>query len=293
MYVRSNDKVIVHCPEHGDWEITPSNHLRQRGCPKCGREYLKKLHSKSLEKFLQDAKAIHGDKYGYEDVVYNNSKIHVKIKCYEHGTWEQMPLNHLKGYGCPVCASIERGLAQRTAQEDYILSVSSEHENKYDYTFARYEGLLNKIDIICPVHGKFSMRAGTHKGSKYRPGAGCPKCAINGYSKAKPGLLYVLVTPCGLTKIGITNRDLKHRIRAVRRSSGYQFSEAHSYWMEDGEIIADMETLLLRELKSSYEQPTEKFDGSTETFKNVDVINLLQRITELIKECEDTLNQEV
>lgn len=30
VYVRSTDKVVVHCTKHGDWEITPSNHLNQR-----------------------------------------------------------------------------------------------------------------------------------------------------------------------------------------------------------------------------------------------------------------------
>lgn len=202
-----------------------------------------------------------------------------------------MPSNHLKGYGCPSCAAMERGIAQRTAQDEYISAVSAEHNNKYDYTLVKYEGQSSKIDIICPVHDKFSMRAGTHSGSKYRPGAGCPKCAVNGYNKSKSGMLYVLVSPCGLTKIGITNRDLKHRIRAIKKSSGYAFYESHSYSLADGEIIAGMETLLLRELKTQYKQPEERFDGCTETFKGVDIPRLLERINELIKEYTDTHNK--
>lgn len=36
-YLGSNKKVIITCPIHGDWEQTPSNHIRGNGCPKCSK----------------------------------------------------------------------------------------------------------------------------------------------------------------------------------------------------------------------------------------------------------------
>lgn len=36
-YLRSSLKVIITCQKHGDFEITPNNHLKGRGCPKCGK----------------------------------------------------------------------------------------------------------------------------------------------------------------------------------------------------------------------------------------------------------------
>src|SRR5690606_13293002 len=36
-YVKHDSKLIITCPEHGDFEQTPNNHLRGNGCPKCGK----------------------------------------------------------------------------------------------------------------------------------------------------------------------------------------------------------------------------------------------------------------
>lgn len=35
-YIRSNIRVIITCPIHGDFEQTPNNHLKGTQCPICG-----------------------------------------------------------------------------------------------------------------------------------------------------------------------------------------------------------------------------------------------------------------
>lgn len=47
---------------------------------------------------------VHGDKYDYSLVEYNNSKKKVKIICKYHGVFTQSPNTHLGGHGCPRCA---------------------------------------------------------------------------------------------------------------------------------------------------------------------------------------------
>lgn len=37
-YVNNNTKVLVTCPKHGDFLVTPANHLKGRGCPICKSE---------------------------------------------------------------------------------------------------------------------------------------------------------------------------------------------------------------------------------------------------------------
>jgi Zn ribbon nucleic-acid-binding protein len=37
VYNRSWNKVIITCPKHSDFECSPNNHLRNKGCPKCKR----------------------------------------------------------------------------------------------------------------------------------------------------------------------------------------------------------------------------------------------------------------
>ena len=39
-YCRTHDNIIVTCPIHGNFEISPSNHLKGQGCPKCNNNKL-------------------------------------------------------------------------------------------------------------------------------------------------------------------------------------------------------------------------------------------------------------
>lgn len=48
-YLNNHTKVIVTCPKHGDFLVTPQNHLRGRGCPKCKESYGEIKVSKYLD----------------------------------------------------------------------------------------------------------------------------------------------------------------------------------------------------------------------------------------------------
>lgn len=61
--------------------------------------------SKSREKFIKDAKEIHGDKYDYSMVEYNSDMSHIIIICKDHGPFKQSPFSHKYGLGCPRCAT--------------------------------------------------------------------------------------------------------------------------------------------------------------------------------------------
>lgn len=39
VYVDMNSKVTIICPEHGEFYVTPDNHLRGRGCPRCKQSH--------------------------------------------------------------------------------------------------------------------------------------------------------------------------------------------------------------------------------------------------------------
>lgn len=107
-YETNNRKVVIICPVHGKFEQTPSIHLRGCGCPKCGKENsnikLSKKFALKQEEFILRSKKIHGERYIYDKVVYINMFTNVTITCPIHGDYEQIPHNHLKGYGCPKCS---------------------------------------------------------------------------------------------------------------------------------------------------------------------------------------------
>lgn len=51
VYVNKNTKLYVTCPVHGDFPITPDNHLRGKGCPKCRMSHLERNVMNNLDKY--------------------------------------------------------------------------------------------------------------------------------------------------------------------------------------------------------------------------------------------------
>ena len=52
--------------------------------------------------FLLKVQDVHGDRYGYENIYYVNSRTKIDIVCHKHGIFQQTPSNHLNGQNCPV-----------------------------------------------------------------------------------------------------------------------------------------------------------------------------------------------
>lgn len=101
-----NDKIIINCPKHGDFEQKASNHLNGQGCPMCFYERLSEMKTSNKDEFVEKAEKVHGGRYDYSKVVYNGSISKVEIICPQHGSFWQTPTNHLQGYGCPKCTPL-------------------------------------------------------------------------------------------------------------------------------------------------------------------------------------------
>ena len=97
-------KVCVICPEHGEFWQTPSKHLQGQGCPKCAKIKANVEKKLTTWDFIERAKEIHGNRYDYSEVEYEDAQVKVKIICSKHGAFEQKPFDHLTGHGCPKCA---------------------------------------------------------------------------------------------------------------------------------------------------------------------------------------------
>jgi hypothetical protein len=102
-YVQARKPVIVTCPEHGDFPITPDNLLRNKGCKECGNIARAKSQSSNTEEFVSKSKQIHGNKYDYSKVEYINNTTPVEIICPIHKSFFQSPQNHLANKGCAKC----------------------------------------------------------------------------------------------------------------------------------------------------------------------------------------------
>lgn len=169
VYVNAKTKVKIICPKHGEFFVTPDNHLHKHvGCQKCSNEQVAKNRTSTIEKFIEKATKIHNNKYDYSKFVYVDSHTKGIIICPEHGEFKQNANNHLQGKGCPKC----RNQKFTKPLEEYIRTFNSIHHNFYDYSkVIEIKNNNSYITIICPIHGKFSQLVRAHQ-----EGRGCPKC---------------------------------------------------------------------------------------------------------------------
>jgi hypothetical protein len=106
-YIGKVGKIVIICPEHGEFSQAPGNHLiNKAGCPKCG---IKKAHSHFLQTtqdFIRKARLVHGDTYDYSNSVYTGKEKPISITCKIHGTFNLIKANHhYLGHkvGCTKC----------------------------------------------------------------------------------------------------------------------------------------------------------------------------------------------
>jgi len=166
-YKNSNSKVCIICPEHGEFYVSPGNHIYGKcACQEC------KLIEKG-RKFIERAKQIHGDRYDYSKVKYVSDKTRVCIICPEHGEFWQTPSLHiLQKCGCPKCAGKNKTLAE------YIEKSKEIHGDKYDYSLVDKCNSRQKITLKCNNCGNiFQTTFDRHIHLKN----GCPKCSHRSY----------------------------------------------------------------------------------------------------------------
>lgn len=161
VYKTIMEKIIVTCPEHGNFEVRANDFIRGHGCGKCGGT--KKL---TTEEFIERAREIHGDKYDYSKVNYVNGTTKICIICPKHGEFWQTPARHLCGDKCPNCFK-----SFKKTTEQFIEEACKVHGDKYDYSKVIYNGNKKPITIICPKHGPWITKPLSHL-----QGQGCRKC---------------------------------------------------------------------------------------------------------------------
>ena len=166
-YKNGHTKIRIICKDHGIFEQLPTNHLQGQKCPICSNRF-----KFTNEIFIKKAQQIHGNKYDYSEINYINSHTEIKILCREHGYFNQMPLNHLKGNQCYKCSNIVR------TNDDFITKANTIHKNIYTYDKTDYKSTRNKVIITCKIHGDFKQSPNDHLN-----GCGCQKCSIGNYSK--------------------------------------------------------------------------------------------------------------
>ena len=282
-YIANKIKVKIICPIHGEFEQRPNDHLRTKGCNKCGISNTKIKTTDTIEQFIEKAKKVHGDLYDYSKVKYINNRTKVEIICDKHGSFFQKPNSHIdSGYKCTNCCKTTKQTKQQVL--DIFKNI---HGDEYDYSKFEYVNNLTKSTIICKKHGEFLQRPKQH-----RRGEGCPVCGIEKSARNGKGffsekraeknkeewieikaILYFIKFTFEdeeFYKIGITTLTTEERFSHLKDKITI-LNEYHSNLYD----VVIKEQKILRDNKHDQYFPINKLNGGeTECFKTPKIISL-------------------
>ena len=155
-YINNKTKVKIICKKHGVFEQLPNSHTIQKcGCPKCANEETAIKQTFTSEKFIEESKKIHGNKYDYSLVDYKNARTKVKIICKKHGMFEQIAYCHQQGAGCPVC-NYSKG---EERIQNYLIdnNIKFEPQKKYndliDNSYLSYDFYIPSKNLLIEFNG--------------------------------------------------------------------------------------------------------------------------------------------
>lgn len=178
-------KVTIVCLIHGEFEQSPYDHMRGRGCPKCGlaSSSEKKRGIKKSPLSEHHRKKISAVKLG---VSREPEKRHRVVSLFQQG----VPISYIaRQIGCKNGNVLEHLRKEGLLQEIEDLKKKQKDERKnlrweaclkkmreahgelYRYNETTFTSVTKDISIICKEHGQFQQTPRAH----YR-GSGCPSC---------------------------------------------------------------------------------------------------------------------
>ena len=161
-YVNRHSPVEILCKTHGQFMQAMSSHLKGAGCPACVG--LKRV---SAEDFLAAANVAHAGRYTYDLESYTGWQKPVRVRCVEHGWFEQIAVDHVKRTsGCPTCGYSRAGIRRRNPSAIESLGLCLIHPE--------FSGMGSPVGIVCPTHGPYVV---ARAGDVVYNGVRCPRCA--------------------------------------------------------------------------------------------------------------------
>ena len=145
-YINNRTPITVTCPVHGDYTVTPANHLTGMGCLICQKDERNKIY---LKEFIFKATRTHNGKYNYDKSKYNGRYTYTTITCPIHGDFTQEIGVHLQGSGCQKCA-YETQIISSSYEDELIEFIRSINPN---IKITPNHRISNKeIDIYLPEY---------------------------------------------------------------------------------------------------------------------------------------------
>jgi len=183
-----------------------------------------------------------------------------------------LPSNLLSNKSISIKGAVDKTMC-------FITKAKDVHGDVYKYASTIYTGALNKLSIICKIHGEFKQEASSHL-----KGMGCEKCAIQGgrmwpldkwkkYSSLSSFFesFKVYIIKCNgngeeFIKIGRTYSSLQRRFGAGNTAVLPYTYKVLKTIEGDAKYIYNLELMLHEKYKNNKYYPELYFSGETECF---------------------------
>lgn len=140
-------------------------------CPICGKNKRKKGPRISAAEWWERSSKKHNNKYTCDLSKYVDQNTLILIVCPIHGEFQQKPVYHLHGRGCPECGRHSGNSTNTTSK--VIARIEKEFPNMYITSKVKYVDQYTGITLGCKHCGNdFTIRT-----KSLFNGVGCPNCA--------------------------------------------------------------------------------------------------------------------
>lgn len=239
----------------------------------------------TTEQFIEKANKIHNFKYDYSKTIYIKSNQKIIIICPKHEKFLQTPNAHLRKQGCKKCSVIKIKKILTFTNEQFIQKAKEIHGNQYDYSKVEYKNSHTKIIIVCPKHGQFEQIPDSHiRGSSCficsRLNSGWSYNSWNNQALQSKNFdsFKVYIIKCWnedeeFYKIGKTFNKLERRFNN-RFTMPYNYKSILIINSKNNSFkISKLENKLHKENCKYKYIPKLKFEGQTECFNQLNIIN--------------------
>jgi hypothetical protein len=151
IYINASTHLTIICKKHGEFKVTPNNHLSKNKykCPECGKTKKANTQRITTKEFIKQANKVHNNKYDYSKTNYTGAHKKIIVICVEHGEWIPTASNHKNNKsGCPQCSSINKSISK---YEDYIEKYLVNNAIKYSREQSFIDLVNPKTDMYLRV----------------------------------------------------------------------------------------------------------------------------------------------
>lgn len=286
----SGKKVFWLCPEGHSYQTVIGSRKAGDGCPVC--------YNRAVLVGVNDLATTNPElaaEWDYErnspltpQQVVSGTHRPVFWLCPQGHSFESVINYRNQGTGCPICTgrSVLAGFNDLASTNPLVAAEWDLEKNAPLMPEQVTKGSNQKVWWLCPQGHSYSAVVVNREF-----GTGCPSCANYGYDATQVGQLYFIkCVSLNARKIGITNPQRKYD-----RIAGYgpEWNVIKTYSHFDGQVIRDLETIVLRWLRKDLQMPPYlgKEDmaggsGHSETFTMDGISDF-----EVLQKIEDVLNQ--